>query len=277
MSAGQELVQEVSTRSTRRLNRNSMLVTIDQGSGHPALIFLHNFGGSSREWIEVITELSQEYRCLAIDTDGFGQAVGQTGFTVEAMTAGVEALINEYDFSECVVVGHSMTGKVALALAALAPDWLEALVLVTPSPPGPEPIKDESRDEMRARDRSSLNAERMIQKTVGCSLSPELLNRAIEDHLQSSPAAWSAWLESGSYEDWSERVGVLTIPALLITGEKDPALPLSIQQRLTLPHVPGAEMVEVPGCGHLLPLEAASELVAIVGSFMARLCANDSV
>ena len=270
MSGARSLLQEVSTQSNGKWNRTNVIVAIDRGSGDPALVFLHHFGGSSREWTEAIAELSAEHRCIAVDTNGFGLAAEESGYAVDEMVKGLERILADRQIASYVVVGHSMTGKVAMGFAALEPDGLEALVLVAPSPPGPEPITDEARDEMRARDGSHSNAWEMIRKIVGRPLSPDVRERAIEDHMRSSPAAWSAWLESGSYEDWSERVGVLSTPTLLMTGEKDPALPKSIQQRLTLPHLSKAEMVELAGSGHLLPLEAPEELARLMRGFLKK-------
>ena len=80
-------------------------------------------------------------------------------------------------------------------------------------------------------------------------------------------AAWVAWLEHGSREDWSERVGILDLPTLIVAGEKDTSLGSEIQQRDVLPHFSNARLVTVPASGHLIPMEKPEELAAIVTAF----------
>ena len=55
-------------------------------------------------------------------------------------------------------------------------------------------------------------------------------------------AAWVAWLEHGSKEDWAERVGVLELPTVVVAGEKDRSLGPDQQRELTMPHFSQAEL-----------------------------------
>ncbi|MGI8959199.1 MAG: alpha/beta fold hydrolase [Bryobacteraceae bacterium] len=245
-----------------------ILPSNDVGAGDPVILFLHHFGGSARQWTEVITTLAAEHRCVAVDMPGFGEAASLTGFTVEEMVDQLAALIQKQAFARFVVVGHSMTGKVALAFAARQPAGLLGLVLVTPSPPGPEPIEDEAREEMLQSHGTRSGAERLISKITARQLPPDLYECAIEDNLRASPEAWEAWLKRGSYEDWSDRVGTLECPTLIVTGQDDPALPAPLQRRLTVPHLAHARLVDLPNCGHLPPLEAPAALSRVLKEFM---------
>ena len=47
---------------------------VESGSGEPALLFLHYWGGSARTWNVVISELSSSFRCVAYDQRGWGQS-----------------------------------------------------------------------------------------------------------------------------------------------------------------------------------------------------------
>lgn len=46
----------------------------EHGSGEPALVFLHYWGGSSRTWNAVTSQLSTHFRCVAFDQRGWGQS-----------------------------------------------------------------------------------------------------------------------------------------------------------------------------------------------------------
>ncbi len=238
------------------------------GAGDPAFIFLHHFGGSARQWTEVISTLAAEHRCVAVDMAGFGNAASLLGFTVEEMVDQLATSVERKALSQFVLVGHSMTGKVALAFAARRPAGLLGLVLVTPSPPGPEPIEDEAREEMLQSHGTRSGAERLINKITARQLPRDLYERAIGDNLGASRDAWEAWLKHGSYEDWSDRIGTLEYPALIVTGQDDPALPASVQRRLTIPHLTRATLVDLPNCGHLPPLEAPAALSCLLKEFV---------
>lgn len=245
-----------------------MLPAIEEGFGEPALLLLHSFGSSARQWTEVIAHLAPAHRCVAADMPGYGDASHLGGFTVGDMVNHVASVIRERNLRRFFVVGHSMTGKVALGYAVSHPEALRGLLLVSPSPPGPEPIEDKSRLEMLASHGNRVAAEKLLDKVAIRPLSPAVRERTIEDYIRCSPDAWSAWLESGSYEDWSTRVGKVLLPTLLVTGQSDPSLPFAIEERLTLPHLANAELLDIPGCGHLPPIEAPEELSAAFARFV---------
>src|SRR3954469_3094878 len=103
---------------------------LDRGCGDRTLVFLHYFAGSSRAWAPVIDRLADDHRCIAPDLRGFGTAdAPATGYAVNDYANDVAALIGALDIGRHVLVGHSMGGKIALALAARRPPGLEALVL----------------------------------------------------------------------------------------------------------------------------------------------------
>ena len=212
--------------------------------------------------------MADEHRCIAADMPGFGEAASLTGFTVQEMVDRLAAFVEAKALSRFVLVGHSMTGKVALAFAASRPPGLLGLVLVTPSPPGPEPIEDQARKEMLQSHGTRPGAEQLIDKITAQPLPLHLYERAIEDNLLVPPDAWEAWLKRASYEDWSDRVGTLEYPVLIVTGQNDPALPAAIQRRLTMPHLANAKLVDLPNCGHLPPLEAPAALSRLLKEFV---------
>ena len=235
-------------------------------------------GGSGREWDEVVALLGPGYRTVRVDLPGFGGSAGETGYGVEAMADAVaEALQGLQSY---VLVGHSMSGKVALVLArrseTLQAKELRGLVLVAPSPPEPEPMADDKRSMMlgllserhaddlaRAKGYITKNEERDIPDAVE--------QRASAEVLRMNRAAWVAWLQHGSKEDWAERVGVLGVPAVLVAGEKDASLGPKQQRETTLKHLGNARLVTVKGCSHLVPMERAEEMAQILREFVAGL------
>ena len=241
----------------------------------PTLFCLHFLGGSASEWKPVIRLLPQAWRCVTIDLPGFGDAAHLDGFSVQEMADHVARLIGEQAPAHWMLAGHSMGAKVAAVLTRRAEDGepglsgLSRLVLLAGSPPGPEPIADEQRQAMLGWFRGAPEgyrgeAQGYIDGNIGAALELALNEQVVGDVLRINPAAWLAWLESGSREDWSARVGVLRTPTLVVAGEQDAALGPAAQRSLVAPHFAQVRLVTLPGAGHLLPLERAEAVARLI-------------
>ncbi|MBE7244881.1 MAG: alpha/beta hydrolase [Actinomycetospora chiangmaiensis] len=230
------------------------------------LVCLHFLGGSTRSWERLARILDGTLTCVPVDLPGFGEAADTPGYSVTAMADHVAGVIRARAPARFALAGHSMGAKVALALARRSEDGepglagLTGLVLISGSPPSPEPIPEDRRAKMRAwidadPDTRRREAQAFIRENVGDGLDPDTETQAVEDVLAAAPAAWKAWLDSGSREDWSRRVGVLRTPALILAGSEDADLGPDAQQALMAPHFAHRRRVTVNGVGHLLPLE----------------------
>ena len=237
-------------------------------AGRPALVFLHYFGGSGRTWEPVVDALAAAgWRCLAPDLRGFGKspAPGEewTHYTVDAMADDIHGMIGRLRLERFIVVGHSMGGKVALALAARQPASLAGLALVSPSPPTPEPMEPAERARLLAGGGGRAATEKTLRKITARPLSDAVLDATVADHLRASAPAWRAWLEHGSREDISARVPHIKVPVRIVVGAQDQAITGELVTREILARLHGTEALlkSVPDVGHLLPLEAPSDAV----------------
>jgi pimeloyl-ACP methyl ester carboxylesterase len=99
------------------------------GVGEP-VVFLHGLLDSSEGWSELCAHLTGP--AIAFDLPGFGYsdppAHGSLGGYAEDIAAGLAAL----GVKRCALVGHSLGGAVAAALAEVAPDRVSRLVLLAP-------------------------------------------------------------------------------------------------------------------------------------------------
>ena len=200
------------------------------------------------------------------DMPGFGDAAQMGALDVAAMADHVDEKIRAAGIQRCVVVGHSMTGKISAALASRKPDYLHGLILVTPSPPPPEPFTDEVRKRLMAFDGSRDAAAKYVDGITAQQLPDEWREPAIADAMRASLDAWKTWISKTSQEDWADRVGVLDLPVLVIAGADDPSLGPDIQRKLTMPHFGQGDLKVIAG-GHILPLENPEALVEAIESF----------
>ena len=270
-----------------------MLPVRNKGERGPLLVMLHWLGGGAQTWTEVSDGLAARgVRCAAIDLPGFGEAANTAGFGVEAMVDAVVERVRSLRVSSTdstrpvpwLIAGHSMGGTIAAVVARRALDGapglehLRGLVLVSPSPPGLEPMSDAKRSDMLASLGESTGdaatdgkrAAKFVDENTGRPpLSEAMRKRAIQGVLGMSRAAFRHWLEHGSREDWRATVGKLPLPALVFAGTEDEALGPNAQRELTLPYLSQVELVVLEAAGHLAPLERPGELIEYLTQFIA--------
>lgn len=231
----------------------------------PTLVMLHHFGGSARSWDMVIERIGDAFPTLALDLPGFGDAAAAAGpYTIDACADFVEAEMRARGLAQTTLVGHSMGGKVALALAARRPPGLRSLVLLAPSPPTPEPIEDFVHAALLAGWATYSSASRMLASITARALPDDARKRAVDDLMRCGKAAWSAWLYAGSREDISAAMPQIHVSTTLLSGTRDTVFSTDVIRREVAARLRISRLQTVPGAGHLLPLEAPDAVAAAI-------------
>lgn len=246
-----------------------MLPHSDQGQGDLTFVLMHYLGGSHRTWFPTLPYLDRFHRCVALNTPGFGDAAGiEAGYDVSAMADQVDATIQELGLEQCILVGHSMTGKVAVAMASRKPNYLRGLVLVGPSPTTPQPMTEDEREQQLRYGKSLEEAQAFVDQASAHRLPDEVRAVAIADAQQVNLNAWRAWVTDGSREDWSQRLALMDYPTLLICGADDHQVPdPEEQRRTTLAALPNHQVKVIPGAGHLMPMQTPQALSGLMLDF----------
>ncbi|RYU77960.1 alpha/beta hydrolase [Hymenobacter persicinus] len=235
-------------------------------------VCLHYWAGSGLEWQAVAAELPTDLAVLGLDLGGFGEAPPPAGgYSVDAYADQVEEQIRARHLSNYVLVGHSMGGKMAMAVAARQPAGLVGLVLLNPSPPSPEPMTDEDRQASLKAWGKRAEAEKTFRKIVTLPVPEAAHQQIVADSLRSTKAAWEAWMRHGSRENIVARLACLQLPCLIIAGASDPIMSPSVHGLETLPHLPeGTPLAILPGAGHLLPYEAPQDVARLLREFASQ-------
>lgn len=90
------------------------------GSGAP-LLLIHGITESRRTWDPLVPALAQHHTVVAVDLPGHGEAGPAASYDVESMAGAVARDVEAAGVGPPVVVGHSLGGVVATALAAFHP------------------------------------------------------------------------------------------------------------------------------------------------------------
>ncbi|HYC41739.1 MAG TPA: alpha/beta fold hydrolase [Noviherbaspirillum sp.] len=106
----------------------------EQGSG-PALLLIHGLAGQMRHYTYGVADrLARQYRVIAIDRPGSGYSVRDKSTPADLSTqaAAIAELIGKLQLGPTFVVGHSLGGAVALALALEHRQHVTGLALIAP-------------------------------------------------------------------------------------------------------------------------------------------------
>ncbi|MGN8159223.1 alpha/beta fold hydrolase [Salinisphaera sp. SWV1] len=241
---------------------SAVLHVTDQGDGPRTLVFLHYWGGSGRTWTEVASALAGRYRCLSPDLPGWGRSgPSRYGYRVAHLATAVGEMITALALDDVVLVGHSMGGKVAQYLAGQRPAWLSALVLVAPSPALPMTVPESGRLAMQSAYDTPASVERTLDQVLtATALEGAMRERAIADCLAGQPDARAAWPAVAMLEDITATTRRIDVPTLVVAGECDLVDPAAVLADRLVPFLPEPEVHELPAVGHLLPLEAPTEV-----------------
>ena len=101
------------------------------------IVLLHCFGCSSQWWNPILPALNENHRVIRIDLIGHGGSEKpQSGYEIDSQGAAVAEALNSLGVQGATVVGHSLGGMVATALATTASELVDRIVLIgTPSEP----------------------------------------------------------------------------------------------------------------------------------------------
>lgn len=225
-----------------------------EGQGK-TLVFLHYFGGAADTWEWVCRDLSPEYRCYAINLPGFGGTAPLEEPSLNNFALYTLQIIGELNIKKYTLIGHSMGGKVAMLVAAEAPDdTIEQLILLAPSPPTVERMPESEKAQMLIHP-SAEAATANIKKNSVQPLSTDAYELAVGTNYMVDGNTWRWWIEKGMDDSIADRVTNLAMPVTVLSSKDDKAITPDMIHNDVMPNLKGARLIETQGLGHLYPLE----------------------
>jgi pimeloyl-ACP methyl ester carboxylesterase len=231
----------------KTISDKSFTFTIDRqslyyrvlGSGSP-LVLLHGYGVSGHVWEHSLPYLSQQRQVFVVDLPGHGHSKLTRPWCLREVAPLLVRWLRQMQLPPVALMGHSMGGAIAIHMSAYAPEIVERLVLVNAAG---LPL------ETKLPVLAIRSARSMLQPGGGRyprSLVWDILRRPRLRLL------WQAAQEMMS-SDFRAELAKITVPTLIIWGERDILLPISLGEALSaaLPH---AAFVRLPDCGHRPPL-----------------------
>ncbi|MEV1172591.1 alpha/beta hydrolase [Nonomuraea sp. NPDC049784] len=271
----------------------------EAGPAAPAgtVVLVHGSAADMRLWEHQFQALPERYRVIRYDGRGYGRSGDAEGEVChhEDLLAVMDALGVE----RAALVGSSMGGAYATEAALAAPSRVVALALISSGLAGHQ-WPQEMLDQARERVHTSVPADRLARYRAGTAdhVDPADVRAMAEAH-----TLWQTAGPDRGRDDLSEEVWEAAVEMCRLVFERSWTGPRSTERHLTPPAatrlheinaptlvinglsdvpgiqemsgllakgIPAAERLDLPGTGHLPPLERPEEVTAALTTFLSN-------
>jgi len=249
----------------------------------PAVVLLHGFGGSTYSWRKIVPALETDYEVINVDLVGFGYSDRPDApgpYRRDAQIARLAELLDSLGKPDAHIVGHSFGGGLAIAFAARYPDRVRTLSLIDSV--GPNYVAERRHSAARATPLAYVYVRglglrrRFVDRVLKNSyydasqVTPEVVD-AYRDRLRIEGAVRSfRYLSSGSRPGDEREIELREVqaPTLVIWGEQDPLMPVSVGEQGVAEIPNAAPLLVVEETGHSPMEERPDRVLARLHPFL---------
>ncbi|WP_129840684.1 alpha/beta hydrolase [Streptomyces sp. RFCAC02] len=263
----------------------------------PAL-FVHGLGGSSRNWSALMALVRDDVECEALDLPGFGASPppADGDYSVYGHARAVVRVVEGSGRGPVHLVGNSLGGAVVTRVAALRPDLVRSLTLISPALPELPPQRTALPTGLlglpgitslvRRLTRDVTPGQRAREVLRLCYGNPELITpeehaaaEAEQERRQALPYFWdslgrsargivNAYTLGGQQSLWRQAERVLA-PTLLVYGVRDRLVSARMARRASRAFG-CSRLVVLPEAGHVAMMEYPAVVAGAFREFLAQ-------
>ncbi len=249
------------------------LNAVEAGAGDP-VVLLHGLFGSAQNWGTIQKRLAARYRVIALDLRNHGASPHAAAMDYPVMAADVAETLAALGAAPAAVIGHSMGGKVAMALALSGPELVSRLVVADIAPVAYPPSL---RGYVAAMQDLPLRPG-LTRREADAALSGAVPEPGIRAFLLQSlrfgadPPAWRLGLEEIAaampvIEGFFEPAAQYDGPTLFLGGERSSYIRPEYHTRIRA-LFPAARFATVPGAGHWVHAENPEGFLELAEAFL---------
>ena len=253
--------------------------SISGQKNQPLILFLHGFTCDCQDFNSIISLLSKSYCCLAVDLPGHGdtRVIGdESCYNMPNTAQALIELLDDLQIDECLLLGYSMGGRLALYMTLHFPERFEKVVLESASP-GLKTEKERSHrlqaDSQIAQKLENSNIKDFLLNWYEFPLFKSLKNspnfdKLIETRLANNPLELAKSLRNmgtGNQPSLWGKLAQNQIPLLLLAGEYDDKFTTINTEIASL--CPTASLEIVPKAGHNIHFENIDKFGSVVRQF----------
>jgi len=243
---------------------------LQRGEGAEASILIHGFGGDLNSWMFNQEVLAAGHSVFALDLPGHGGSSKKVeDGSVAAMAKTLEGFMDSIGVNKAHLVGHSLGGGIVTMFALNHPERCSSLTLIAGACLGPEIDSEYIQEFVSATRRNEIRAplEKLFAdpKLITRKMVDDTLKYKRLDGVEPALRAVASQLCSSHQQSLNLRQRLLEskLPVLVLWGSEDRIIPAS--QAMNLP--PSIRTEVLTGYGHMVHMEAASRVNAVIRSF----------
>ena len=260
-------------------------------------VYVHGLGGSSQNWTDFAGLLADRLDGQAVDLPGFGYSDPSRRYSIAAFADRLIGYLEYAGRGPVHLIGNSLGGSISVRVAALRPDLIRTLTLISPAMPFLDPRRTAQgpvlpllalprADRLLAWGMARLTPEQMAEQVLlACfgdtaKVSPQRRAEAIEEirlrytvehyskaYLGTLRGLVSSFVRAylpGVNSQW-RLAARITAPTLVIGGLRDelvdPRVPAQVAKA-----IPDSRLLVLPGVGHVAQMEVPRLVArAVVG------------
>ncbi|WP_406036364.1 alpha/beta hydrolase [Micromonospora sp. NBC_00898] len=249
----------------------------------PTAVLIHGLGYATWAGAPLRDRLARRNRFVTFDNRGSGRSDKPAGpYSIRLLAEDAASVIAQIG-APVHLIGYSMGGYIALTVALRHPHLVRSLVLMATSAGGPTShgVPEETQRRWAASAAADDPAE-FARRTMPLSFRPDWTVRhadQFEEILRARLAhptpteSWQAQYDAcAAYLATGVRARDVAVPTLVIHGTADRVVPYANARPLAAA-IPHAQLVTLPGAGHLCWFEEPDDLTAIIDDFHAAVTA----
>src|SRR6266498_1563313 len=249
------------------------------GEGTP-LVLISGLGYSLWRWHLMVPYLEKHFQVITFDNRGVGQTDKPAGpYTASMLARDLLGLLGALGIDKAVVMGHSMGGFIAQAMALEYPQRVDKLILASTNFGGPRhvPVTPEAMavlSDVKSDPLTRLRNGIMISTAPGfAERHPELIQKWL-DWRTANPldiAGYQAQMRIGvallaEAAAFENKIPNISVPTLILFGAHDKVVPPA-NADLLAKQIAGSQTRILPDAGHFFPLEVPEEAAQVVIEF----------
>ncbi|MBI2717257.1 MAG: acetoin dehydrogenase dihydrolipoyllysine-residue acetyltransferase subunit [Rhizobiales bacterium] len=242
-----------------------------RGGAGDNLILLHGFGGDLDNFLFNIDALGETATVYALDLPGHGQSIKNVAKPdLASLTAALAGFMDKLGLKDAHLVGHSLGGAIAMRMAAEAPGRVKSLTLICSAGLGSE-IGSYVDDFVAAQGRKDLKPVLETLFADKSQVSRQLVDDVLKYKRLDGVDAFLKALAQAVFGGRKQQ----DFPAAQLAGKAPPALVIWGREDAVIPaahagNLPGATVKVIDGAGHMVFMEKAGEVNALIKAHIAR-------
>ena len=241
------------------------------GDGHDAVVLVHGFGGALESWSSNHAALAAAgHAVAALDLPGHGESSVDAGSgSLDELVSVVRDYMDAVGIERAHLVGHSMGAAVCLALTDHEAARVRSLTLIAPAGVGQKINADFIGGLIGAHSRPELDVLMRVLFAEPARMPGDLVARMVAYKQRSGVTealtriASSRYTGTPSGRPLRDIAGV--VPTLMVWGDRDAVIPAPAPGQFLRD---GVSVRILPGCGHMVQIEAADEVNRLLVDFL---------